>query len=293
MQEAEMKRLVDCARDAINHIVYLHSTPARCRQCVAQRGNVDKDVQEDYLDDIDNLYVYALWWLMINHPSLPIRIIDWRAFGASSCLFSSLAVKSSLAFLDRSRSDHRALLAADSDSTHIVDADQLAALSERSDYALPAACSTVVVPFRCGLAPVRAAAFPRLPAAQRVVHSQAFKNLVNGALSRGRSVLFDCGGASAASAADVRAPTLLDFFYTVPACFFDKANNAADSSSSLQPAAASAQQPTKAEPIDAASTSEAKRSPLASPGKASRLGTLDRLPSSPTESKADSKAIDD
>jgi hypothetical protein len=80
-----------CCVVCVVQVLYLHSTPELCRSRVALRGNVDKDVKHDYLNDIDNLHVYGLWWLLTTYPNAKkCFVADWRKFGSASELISSI-----------------------------------------------------------------------------------------------------------------------------------------------------------------------------------------------------------
>jgi deoxyadenosine/deoxycytidine kinase len=77
---------------AIHDIIYLHTTPEICRARVQKRMEVDKDVKYDYLNDLDDLHVYGLWWLFIHFPTFAsshIHVFDWRVFPTPSSSSSS------------------------------------------------------------------------------------------------------------------------------------------------------------------------------------------------------------
>lgn len=93
----DLKKIVEDQK--INNVVYLHSTPSISRKNVNQRGAVDKDVKEDYLDDIDLIYFYMILYITLTQK-FQVYILDWKKFGKTEEISDNTRSKLDLSKID-------------------------------------------------------------------------------------------------------------------------------------------------------------------------------------------------
>lgn len=76
--EAKLENIV-LNNSRIDKIIYLHSTPERCKNAVLNRGDVDKGVPIEYLTKLDELHFHGIIYLILK--GMNISVVDWTNFG--------------------------------------------------------------------------------------------------------------------------------------------------------------------------------------------------------------------
>lgn len=144
----------------IDKIMYLHTTPKRCKEAAINRGAVDKEVSVDYLTLIDHLHFHGVIYLALQGKD--VNILDWNDFGADAedpILFfkDSLEERVTISYDEKDNCDK--------DVAYLSVADSLQPL------------------------PGPEVLFPKLPAQYRYVFSAESKQFIVNAFKAGKRVI--------------------------------------------------------------------------------------------------------
>lgn len=191
--EAHRKSLGSFLFQRMDGMLYLHTSPSRCKDSLCKRDDIDKGTDLGYLVTLDLLHHYALFKVLLDYPRLRVAVADWEHYGKPADALSRVFT-------------HPASLTwgTVTEYQEQIKAGTAAVLGDGKE--LGAEVKTVLMPFDVDLEPLEEKVLPAVPSGPgRRIHSGAWRAAVLRHLAQDRAVVL----------VGERVPCLMDVFDAV------------------------------------------------------------------------------